>query len=199
MRSSPMAYDTDAIRDDLKKRGINAVIPPIQPAPPLPTQLRRACNRPSQNQPRRRHALDQLAHSFLAMLALQPLVTGSNFKRISSLFNTGQETGTNRHASVADPRGRVFASTIASGKGMRRCARKQSKRPRDTQAIGASSPRPPRRLRQSNSRATGRAIAYMCAGSARASPLRHAPRNRCAGASPGCCLCGRARRQGKCI
>jgi transposase len=69
------AYDTDAIRDDLKKRGINAVIPPIQQAPLPPTQLRRACNRPSQNPSRRRHALDQLAHSFLAMLASQPLVT----------------------------------------------------------------------------------------------------------------------------
>jgi len=60
------AYDSDTIRDDLKQRGIRAVIPPKsnrtktillqQAALPSP-QLHRAGARPSQDQPRYRHTI----------------------------------------------------------------------------------------------------------------------------------------------
>jgi transposase len=69
------AYDTDAIRADLKERGIKPVIPPksnrtktICYNKRLYAQLHREGARPPQDQPRHRHAIHQLAESFLGML-----------------------------------------------------------------------------------------------------------------------------------
>ena len=54
------AYDSDAIRNDLKQRGIRAVIPLddlLQQAALSSAQLHRAGARSSQNQPRHRHTI----------------------------------------------------------------------------------------------------------------------------------------------